>query len=244
MEMHAEQISPLLLLGVVGFVYLVGGSRPRGGACALLAIKPHLLLPFWPVLLLWTVYERPARPLGGLLAGAVAMAVPLAFDPAVLGQYRQSLAQRDAVPTLDPTGTITPTLRAAARGLWGRTSMAAIRAGRLCRGVAGRLLVHTAADVGLADGDAAARGRVRGCGPYAFVYDFVLLLAAVVPLAAWVCGHRDARDLGRGRTPGHWPRSAGPQPAACSRVHVRLAAGRSSIDVPVAHGDVLGAKAA
>jgi hypothetical protein len=195
MEMHAEQISPLLLLGVVGFVGLAEKKRDlTAGACvALLAIKPHLLLPFGTVLLVWAVYERRWRVLaGGLLAGAVAIAVPLAFDPNILGHYRQSLAHRDAVPDLDPTGTITPTLGAALRVAFGGepawlqfVPAAVASAWAVAHWFARRRTWEWRTELPLLVGISMV------AAPYAFVYDFVLLLAVVVPLAAWVCVHRE-----------------------------------------------------
>jgi hypothetical protein len=195
MEMHAEQISPLLLLGVVGFVCLVEKKRDvAAGACAaLLTIKPHLLLPFGTVLLLWAAHEQRCRVLvGGLLAGVVAVGVPLAFDPNVLGQYRQSLAHRDAVPDLDPTGTITPTLGAALRLAFGGEPawLQFVPAVLASAWVAAHWFARRRTWEWRTELPLLVAVSVVAA-PYAFVYDFVLLLAVVVPLAAWVCVHRE-----------------------------------------------------
>jgi hypothetical protein len=86
----AGQISPLLVLGAVGFLHFVDRRQDLlAGACAaLLGIKPHLAYLFWIALLLWSVRQRRWKVLiGGTLTGLAASAVALACNPAVLGQY-------------------------------------------------------------------------------------------------------------------------------------------------------------
>jgi hypothetical protein len=49
------QISPLILLGVTGFLYFTHSCRwTLAGCCTvLISIKPQLLYLFWPILILW-----------------------------------------------------------------------------------------------------------------------------------------------------------------------------------------------
>ncbi|MCC7352702.1 MAG: DUF2029 domain-containing protein [Anaerolineae bacterium] len=101
------QISPLILTGLVGFLFFARRKEWwLAGACSVLvAIKPHLLYLFWLALLLWIVRQRRWPVLGGgLLAGAVATAIPVLINPSVLGYYLDNWASRPpgqwATPTL------------------------------------------------------------------------------------------------------------------------------------------------
>jgi hypothetical protein len=107
MELQAEQVSPLLLLGVVGFLVLERQGRPAlaGAVAALLAIKPHLCFLFWIALVLWSLERRRwSALLGAAAAGLALVAVPLLIDPAIVAHYRAALAEHH------PTHVITPTL--------------------------------------------------------------------------------------------------------------------------------------
>jgi hypothetical protein len=100
------QISPLVLLGVAGFLHCQQKRRDgSAGAFALLiAIKPHLAFLFWPALLLWALQERRWRTLLGLAtAGFVASALPLAFNSAVFSQYLEYWKRGGILSELIPT---------------------------------------------------------------------------------------------------------------------------------------------
>ena len=88
--LRSGQISPLLLLGAALFLWCESRGRPfaAGVAAGLLAIKPHLTYLFWPAVLL-ALPTRAGRRFvaGGLAGGLVAGLIPLAFNPAVYGQY-------------------------------------------------------------------------------------------------------------------------------------------------------------
>src|SRR5262249_42925350 len=74
----------------------------------------HLAYVFWIALLLWTVRQRRWKVLGGgLLAGLAAVAVALACNPAVLGQYWRTFTSQP------PAQYHSPTLGAALRLLLG-----------------------------------------------------------------------------------------------------------------------------
>lgn len=106
----AGQISPLLLLGVTGFLVL--GRRRHdwaaGVAAALLGIKPHLVYLFWPAVLVWAVRQRRWQVLaGGAATGVVLTAVAMAFRPTVLADYWHTMTTRPPTQYSSPTlGTI------------------------------------------------------------------------------------------------------------------------------------------
>jgi len=100
------QISPLVLLGVVGFA--VCAQRQRwalaGALLALTLVKPHLVYLVWAALALWSWDRRQPWALltaAGVLLGMLAW--PLASNPAVLGQYHQALAERGPEYWIAPT---------------------------------------------------------------------------------------------------------------------------------------------
>lgn len=107
-----QQISVFLLLGFVLFLYWLRdgpGEKPRpflaGVALLLPALKPHLVLPFWIALLLWTVTRRRYSVLAGLVAAlAAALALAFALDPACFQHYRAMVEtaniQNDFIPSL------------------------------------------------------------------------------------------------------------------------------------------------
>src|SRR5579864_1257757 len=84
------QISPLVLLGIAGFLHSEKHGRPiwAGVFLFLVALKPHLAFLLWVALLFWSIRIRNARTLAAfatLTAGASAIA--LAIDPSIFAQY-------------------------------------------------------------------------------------------------------------------------------------------------------------
>src|SRR5690606_23595379 len=79
-----------------------------GAATLLLAIKPHLAYLVWVAILFDAVARRRAGMIaGGLAAGAVATLISLAFDPRLLHQYADAMANRPPAQWLSPTlGTV------------------------------------------------------------------------------------------------------------------------------------------
>jgi hypothetical protein len=109
------QISPLLLLGIIGFLHLEkrGLDFLAGAVLLLPAIKPQLVYLFGLAVLIWAIDRRRWRILiGGVTALASAMVLALLFDPRVLDEYRYALAN-------PPSGNITPTLGAMLRLAFG-----------------------------------------------------------------------------------------------------------------------------
>lgn len=107
--LQAGQIGPFILFGIVGFLLAERAGRPwLAGACGVLvAIKPHLVYLFWIALAAWAV-RRPVPTrwkviTGGVLAGLVATAMPLACNPDVIDQYREAMTHRTPEQWKSPT---------------------------------------------------------------------------------------------------------------------------------------------
>ena len=86
------QMSMLILVGLAFFL-LWNGSRPMLAGCALAfcILKPHLLLPFGAVLLVWSFQTRRYRPAGRRQSSpalTIAAAAALALDPHAFADYR------------------------------------------------------------------------------------------------------------------------------------------------------------
>lgn len=103
------QISPLILLGVCGFLYFEKrGYGLLAGACAALTlVKPHWLYLFWIALALETVYRRHwSVLLGAALATAAMLAAAVVVNPSVLGQYAAALRDHPPDYMIAPTAGI------------------------------------------------------------------------------------------------------------------------------------------
>jgi hypothetical protein len=112
------QIGPLLLLGIVGFLWFEkrGWDWLAGAALMLPAIKPQLVYLFGVAVLVWAIDRRRwGVVLGGALTLSAAVGVALAFNPGVISDYRFALAN-------PPSGNITPTVGAVLRLLFGEDS--------------------------------------------------------------------------------------------------------------------------
>ena len=108
--LQSGQIGPLLLLGAVLFLECQrrGWSVLAGAATVLLAVKPHLAYLVWVAILCDAVARRRAGVIaGGVAAGAVATVIPLAFNPYLLAQYADAMANRPPAQWVSPTlGTV------------------------------------------------------------------------------------------------------------------------------------------
>jgi hypothetical protein len=92
----AGQVGLLLLLGIVVFLAFEQ-KRPflAGAALMLPMVKPHIFALLWPILAIWILTRRKWSLLAGFLGGFfIAMAIALAFDPAVFVHYREMLHQQ------------------------------------------------------------------------------------------------------------------------------------------------------
>lgn len=83
------QMAAFVLLGLTLFLYF-HRTRPwlAGAALVFCALKPHLFLPFWVVLLAWAVTCKAYRVVSGAAVALIfSCAVPLIFDPSIYRQY-------------------------------------------------------------------------------------------------------------------------------------------------------------
>jgi hypothetical protein len=84
------QTGPLLLLGVVGFLYFLNKEKLwfAGGSLSLLLVKPHILYLVLFAVVLWSIYEKQFRViLGTVITLAAATLIVWATNPQVLNQY-------------------------------------------------------------------------------------------------------------------------------------------------------------
>ncbi len=105
----AGQLGIFLLLGIVLFLYW-HESHPFLAGAALLpcALKPHLVLPFAIVLLLWIVSRKAYGIVGGFLAFmAVNCAITFRFDPQIWSQYTQFIHASGIQDRFTPTVSLT-----------------------------------------------------------------------------------------------------------------------------------------
>ncbi len=100
------QISALVLLGLLGFLYLRQcGNQWGAGACLLLAaIKPHCVWLVWPALLVWAAQRGSRKVLAGFVAAlALASGLALALDARAFQHWWEVLhsygVMRRDVPT-------------------------------------------------------------------------------------------------------------------------------------------------
>jgi hypothetical protein len=101
----AGQLGIFLLLGVVIFLYF-HKSRPAlaGAALLLCAAKPHLLLPFGIVLLLWVFVQKAYRILAGFSAALLtSCTLTLCFDPHAWPQYFRGMRTAGIMDEFIPT---------------------------------------------------------------------------------------------------------------------------------------------
>jgi hypothetical protein len=99
------QSSPFLLLGFCLFLYFQK-RRPflAGAALLLMALKPHLFLVFWAVLLVECIQKRKFLvPVGFLSALALASIFPLCFDHQVWWHYIETVHSASLKQAVFPT---------------------------------------------------------------------------------------------------------------------------------------------
>lgn len=108
--LQSGQIGPLLLLGAVLFLECERRGWPllAGASTLLLAVKPHLAYLVWVAILMDAVIRREVRVvIGGAAAGVAAVLIAMAFDPAILSQYADAMANRPPSQWVSPTlGTL------------------------------------------------------------------------------------------------------------------------------------------
>jgi hypothetical protein len=108
------QTAPLILLGVVGFLYCEKNKYWGLAGCALplIAGKPQLLYLFWIALLLW-VFDRGKWQIiiSGILTGLVITIIPLSYNFHLFNQYLNTILNVNSSPSAFQTATIGTLLR-------------------------------------------------------------------------------------------------------------------------------------
>jgi len=100
------QMGLVLMIGVILFLWLHSERPFLAGVVLILPFaKPHLLISFWLVLLIWIVAKHCHKiALGFATAFSVATLLAVVFDPGVFGHYRDMLQQaaigREFIPAL------------------------------------------------------------------------------------------------------------------------------------------------
>jgi len=91
----AGQLGLVLAAGIVLFFVIVERHPLLAGAVLLIPFaKPHLFSLLWPILAIWITTRRKwLLAVGFALAFSSAVAIALAFDPAVFWHYREMLRQ-------------------------------------------------------------------------------------------------------------------------------------------------------
>lgn len=88
------QIGPVLLLGIIGFLYYDNERRGliAGGFASIVIIKPHIFYLFGIALLLWIFQKRKWDYLAGLiLAILLSISIPLIANPNLISQYLHAM---------------------------------------------------------------------------------------------------------------------------------------------------------
>jgi hypothetical protein len=100
--LNLGQVSPVVLLGLVGFLWSLDNRRDvAAGAClSLTAVKPQIVALVWVALVLWVIANRRWRVLAGAAACIAGASLAVAWiNPNVFVQYRHLMAT--APPTLE-----------------------------------------------------------------------------------------------------------------------------------------------
>jgi hypothetical protein len=88
--MKRGQIVPLVLLGIIAFLWLERNRKYflAGLVLTLVSVKPHIAYLFWLALLLWVLDRRRCTLLLGAGFGALVATIPaLLFNPNIFSQY-------------------------------------------------------------------------------------------------------------------------------------------------------------
>ncbi|MGA8441550.1 MAG: glycosyltransferase family 87 protein [Candidatus Sulfotelmatobacter sp.] len=100
------QISPLVLLGIAGFLHFEKHQKlGRAGAFLyLIALKPHLVFLLWIALLFWSIRKSQGRTLVAFgFVTLLASVIAVALDHAIFAQYIGLLTRGGVLAELSPT---------------------------------------------------------------------------------------------------------------------------------------------
>ncbi len=186
MVLSLNQITPLVLLGIVGFLNFYRRKLffLSGLSLTLAAIKPHLVYLFCLALLLWVIDRRQWTIFFGGLAGiASATLLPLLLVPDVFSLY---LAQYSTELALKPLDWQTPTLSTALGYVIGSNTLW-VRALPTLLGIVW-LTIYWRKNKN--DWDWVKQMPVllltsQLATPFAWTFDQILLLPALMEVAVW-----------------------------------------------------------
>jgi len=104
--LRVGQITPFILLGVMGFVFFMRKQKYALASCStvLISLKPHLLYLFWVALLFWIIDRKQWKTL--IMVGVaiiLATVVPLSYNPAILVQFFRSSSEAPPLYWVTPT---------------------------------------------------------------------------------------------------------------------------------------------
>jgi len=100
------QISPLVLLGIAGFLYFEDAGKHGWAGVFLFPVtfKPHVVFLFYAALMLWSIRPRNLRPVLSLCSViGVASAIAVMLDRSIFSHYFELLSVAGVVRELTPT---------------------------------------------------------------------------------------------------------------------------------------------
>jgi hypothetical protein len=104
LTLYLTQIDPLVLLGIVGFLYFQSRQQwwYAGSSLTLVAIKPHLVLIFGVALNACVLKNKKWRVVLGAAAGAIiAVIIPLLLEPRIFSHYFSAYSTNTALRPFD-----------------------------------------------------------------------------------------------------------------------------------------------
>lgn len=185
------QIGPLILLGLIAFLYFAQKEAwlSAGASLSLASVKPHLLYLLWIAILFWLFHKYRWRvAIGALIGGACIAIFPLLWNPVIYFQYAEVLRSGEAVR---PLNWATPAPGTALGVLLDSPSSWL----RWLPSVGGALWFtwywsrHSGTWNWISQTPLILLVSVATAG-FAWTFDFVVLLPAVIQCAAWTANER------------------------------------------------------
>ncbi|HEY1235825.1 MAG TPA: glycosyltransferase family 87 protein [Candidatus Binatia bacterium] len=188
------QIGPMILLGIIGLVCFAQRKSwfCAGASLSLVSIKPHISYLLWIAAILWVLREKIWRlALGAGIAILLLVLTPLWWNAAIYTQYAELLSSHAVV---QPTEWATPTLGTALGVLLGDPNGPI----RWLPSAVGALWliwhwsVHRAAWSWIVETPLLLLVSVTTAS-FAWTFDHVILLSAVVQCAVWMASETFSR---------------------------------------------------
>ena len=189
MVLELGQITPLMLLGVIGFTYFIDHSRNdwlAGASLVLVSIKPQLLFVFWIAVICWIIQQRRWKVMiGAGVSVILLMLITMVFNPQVISQYLVMLRTNAISVWASPTiGMYLRLFWLGTENFWPQF-LPAIIAG-LCFLV--YWLYHHASWNWSKDLPILLLVTMI-TSPYTWTYDLVILLPAIIQGVIWLVGN-------------------------------------------------------